>query len=1758
MSKRIRAKICCVILLFSMILNSLLPVTAAAETNNTQDSVTVKGMVTDNNNVPVADAKVSLSEKTAYTGESGIFTIQDARFGVHKIEIEKAGYQIYSGDVTVKKDGSGSVVLKDLKLEKLKEVEELKEVKELKEVEKKITFSTKTIGSDDMNVIVAEKFPSAVQYVMKKEGNKTFEGQPLKINTVTINNTPIQIAEKDVSSTFDAARATYILNAKNTAEGIDAEITALLEVKDNTLTFHITNVKNRLDNEKYPIQTIEIPNHSLVSVNTAQTGSNLKGARMSTNTTISGDTYMELSSETVENSADFMYAFVSNNELSAGLWSNAEHEGTAAYARVYGGSRNTRVEASISGIPGGIKTVGLASTPWYYQRKITAKGKEYVIPETEMPMAKIIISGDQNNDKKIDWQDGAIAFRDIMNNPYKCEEVPELIAWRIAMNFGGQAQNPFLTTLDNVKRVAQHTDGLGQSVLLKGYGNEGHDSGHPDYADIGTRIGGADDMNIMMEAGREYGARFGIHINASEMYPEAKAFGEDLVRRQENGSLRYGWNWLDQAIGIDALADLAMGLRQSRFDALKEKVGDNMDFVYIDVWGNRTSGLEDSWETRKFTKTIIGNGWRVATEWGSAMEYDSTFQHWATDLTYGGYTLKGINSEVIRFLRNHQKDSWPADYQTYGGVANAPLLGGYNMKDFEGWQGRNDYDAYIENLYKYDLSTKFLQHYKIVKWVNGKEISYPASGRVTEHKWIPDMQITLRDKTGNEVTVTRGSNDVNSPDFRKRTITLNGKVVLDGAIRGNGEYSGVSQSKDTESYLLPWLWDAKDGSDLAFTDQKLYHWNLAGGVTTWELPAEWANLKAVVAYRLTDLGKTEKQTIPVANGKITLTAEAKTPYVIYAGEKDNLDIKWSTGMQIIDAGFNGGMDVLNQVWEKESGTGKGTAVIAKSQYSNPMLKLSGDITLSQPLTGLVPGEKYVVLTGVDNRSDAMAWVTASTEGRVIGSNFTTRSIAKNYVQAYTHSNKSATVDGSSYFQFMYLYFTAPKSGKVTLKLSREAGEGDTYFDDIRIIRDNSKNITRDKNGEIIKFEQDFENSVQGIYPFVIGPIEGVEDNRTHLSEKHAPFTQAGWDIKGMDDVLAGTWSLKTNGLTGRNNLAYQTVPQNFRFEPGERYKVSFDYQSGWDGTYAFVTGNGEFSQKSIVKYPLQAAWGKTRHIEFDVLGEASGQTWIGIYSTGIMPDTSNYNNSQANFSGLKDIVLDNLVIEKRQVDDYRTVLKELLEECEKLDKSQYKPESWKEFEIVLARAQVMADWKHASQQELKNAYMELYAAKAALGQPITNTAEFDTHDITLDKATVTAGSAQKLYGNIEGPAELAVDGDISTYWHTAWNENAVELGKAWFAFAYSEPVTVDGLRYLARPGAANANGKIKDYVIEVSKDNGASWQKALEGTFDTGSTWQKAVFKNAIDGVTNVRLNVKSSTGQSAREVNTFASAAEIRPTCNKTVNGKDGVNTTKLSVLIKAVESLSERDYTSDSWKVLTEALKAAKKILKKSDTSQKELDRAYQMLNSARNQLVLEKEKPIDDDILVLKVPRISKISPAGYKKLKITWSKVNGADGYEIYRSKKKNSGYEKIKTITKTGTTSCQIEKLKTGTAYYFKVRAYATVNGKKVYSEFSKIKSGRPVPKQIKLSSAKNVTKGKITLKWKKSKDLSGYEIYRATKKKGKYIQIKTVSKSKTSYIDGKNLVKGKKYYYKIRAYKKVGKKKVRGAYSEIISVKFRR
>ena len=195
-----------------------------------------------------------------------------------------------------------------------------------------------------------------------------------------------------------------------------------------------------------------------------------------------------------------------------------------------------------------------------------------------------------------------------------------------------------------------------------------------------------------------------------------------------------------------------------------------------------------------------------------------------------------------------------------------------------------------------------------------------------------------------------------------------------------------------------------------------------------------------------------------------------------------------------------------------------------------------------------------------------------------------------------------------------------------LKLSRAAGEGSTYWDDIRIVQKTLDNYAEDGS-----FHQDFESVVEGMYPFVHGFTQ-TGDQVTHLAQLNAPYTQAGWNNRVISDVIDGEWSLKQHAaVTG---LVYYTIPQNFRFEPGVTYKVSFDYQAGSDDTYGVVVGAGEYTGATNLE-TLKKSLGTTAHYEREIVGDITGQTWFGIYSTSTAPDLQGVNSSsaQANFGG---------------------------------------------------------------------------------------------------------------------------------------------------------------------------------------------------------------------------------------------------------------------------------------------------------------------------------------------------------------------------------------------------------------------------------------------------------------------------------------------------------------------------------------------
>ena len=68
-------------------------------------------------------------------------------------------------------------------------------------------------------------------------------------------------------------------------------------------------------------------------------------------------------------------------------------------------------------------------------------------------------------------------------------------------------------------------------------------------------------------------------------------------------------------------------------------------------------------------------------------------------------------------------------------------------------------------------------------------------------------------------------------------------------------------------------------------------------------------------------------------------------------------------------------------------------------------------------------------------------------------------------------------------------------------------------------------------------------------------------------------------------------------------------------------------------------------------------------------------------------------------------------------------------------------------------------------------------------------------------------------------------------------------------------------------------------------------------------------------------------------------------------------------------------------------------------------------------------------------------------------VSWKSVGKGFKYEVYRSTNPTKSFKKVKTAKKLKVT---VKKLKKGKTYYFKVRAFKTVGGKKVYTSYSNI------------------------------------------------------------------------------------------------------
>lgn len=155
-----------------------------------------------------------------------------------------------------------------------------------------------------------------------------------------------------------------------------------------------------------------------------------------------------------------------------------------------------------------------------------------------------------------------------------------------------------------------------------------------------------------------------------------------------------------------------------------------------------------------------------------------------------------------------------------------------------------------------------------------------------------------------------------------------------------------------------------------------------------------------------------------------------------------------------------------------------------------------------------------------------------------------------------------------------------------------------------------------------------------------------------------------------------------------------------------------------------------------------------------------------------------------------------------------------------------------------------------------------------------------------------------------------------------------------------------------------------------------------------------------------------------------------------------------------------------------------------------------------------------------------------------VKLSWKKADGATGYRVYQYNSDTGEYVKIKTLTDTSYT---VKNLKGGTKYKFAVKTYVKDDDETLWSSSSKT-----VTAYTKLTTPKvKITEGtkKATLKWNKSENADGYQVYMKTADGYKKIKVT----GGTSYTKT-GLQKGRTYSFRVRAYCRLDGKYIYSGY----------
>ncbi len=164
----------------------------------------------------------------------------------------------------------------------------------------------------------------------------------------------------------------------------------------------------------------------------------------------------------------------------------------------------------------------------------------------------------------------------------------------------------------------------------------------------------------------------------------------------------------------------------------------------------------------------------------------------------------------------------------------------------------------------------------------------------------------------------------------------------------------------------------------------------------------------------------------------------------------------------------------------------------------------------------------------------------------------------------------------------------------------------------------------------------------------------------------------------------------------------------------------------------------------------------------------------------------------------------------------------------------------------------------------------------------------------------------------------------------------------------------------------------------------------------------------------------------------------------------------------------------------------------------------------------------------VVGLTTPEITDISEVD-GSVQLTWTKVDNATSYRVYRADTATGAKSLLKAVTTTSYTDATVEA---GKAYYYFVKAYNTNTGELTeYSAYEMIE----LPAEFTAPEITDISEvdGSVQLTWTKVDNATSYRVYRANTATGAKSLLKAVTT--TSYTDA-TAEAGKIYYYFVKAY----------------------